>query len=1048
MSECERTSQEPHDRDESFPQPSVGPATGPEELGQIGRYHLLEGIGKGGFGIVYLAEQREPVRRQVALKVIKPGMDSQQVIARFEAERQALALLDHPNIARVFDGGTTEAGRPYFVMELVRGLPITAYCDQQRLTLEERLKLFAEVCEGVQHAHQKGIIHRDIKPSNILVSEQGGGPVPKIIDFGVAKAIGQPLTERTLFTEQGQLVGTPEYMSPEQASLTIEHADARSDIYSLGVVLYELLTGALPFDWQEIRKAGPAEIQRIIRETEPPRPSTRLSSSGEGGKQIAERRHTDLATLTRRVRRELEWIPLKAMRKEPERRYRTASELADDVRRYLRGDPLLAGPESLTYRVRKLVRKHAGLVASAAGILVALTMGLIIVTNLYMKGETARAAAAVAEEKAREAQVQAETERDKAREAQTQAEQHHQEALMARDEAQREAKVLEAMVRFLRSANKLDVSDSAISGEDLQHLAGSNSLRSLLVPNTRIADEDLIHLKDVVSLENLILGKTQITDAGLAYLQNLTALKSLCVHGTQVSDAGLIHLQKLHSLDYLCLANTQVTDAGLAHLTALPALADLRLEGTRVTDAGLAHLQNLTSLESLCIEGTQVGDAGLAYLENLRSLNYLCLANTKVTDAGLAHLKVLTSLRDLRLWGTQVTKAGIEELRRSLPNCKVHGPALAPTPVAKIPAENLKIPENLQACADNLRRIHAAIKKYEADAHRLPNWLSDLVPNYLSREILLCPVHPDQVKAPFYPDPNLPCSYNYEFPPIRDSGSGVIVREWKTHQVSQYGDVVPVVRCVTHGSDRTLNVSLGGQVYLSWLGWEHVFTPDHREAGPDTARGQSVARWEFDKTDASVVPDLSGNGLTARLAGGARVVTDPQRGRVLSLNGEDAYVDCGNAESLNITDTITLTAWIKIGAGGSQEQTLVGKGFSYGLELYRGMVGFHFAVAGNGDVSTSWPQQLSRSDWHHVAGTYDGHVLAVYVDGGLRGSYRSTGKIATTGFNVNLGRCSRPTSPPRGSFFHGFLDDVRIYNFGLTAPQVQAVYRGEDPMAQ
>jgi len=282
----------------------------------IGRYELLELLGEGGMGLVYLAQQKEPVRRRVALKIIKPGMDSRRVIARFEAERQMLALLDHPNIARVLDAGTTDTGRPYFVMEYVKGIPITRYCDEHKLDIEKRLKLFRRVCEAVHHAHQKGIIHRDMKPSNIIVSVQDDKAVPKIIDFGIAKAITQPLTEETLYTRQGQLLGTPEYMSPEQADMSNEDIDTRADIYSLGVVLYELLAGALPFEHAVLEKLGFAELQRTLKEEEPPRPSLRLTALGEEAKKIAERRHTQVVTLARRLHRELEWIPLKAMRKD------------------------------------------------------------------------------------------------------------------------------------------------------------------------------------------------------------------------------------------------------------------------------------------------------------------------------------------------------------------------------------------------------------------------------------------------------------------------------------------------------------------------------------------------------------------------------------------------------------------------------------------------------------------------------------------------------------------------------------------------------------
>ena len=357
--------------------------------GQIGPYKLLRTLGEGGFGVVFLAEQHEPVKRQVALKVIKPGMDTKQVIARFEAERQALALLDHPNIAHVFDAGATDAGRPYFVMEHVRGVPITEYCDRERLSLEDRLGLFNQVCEAIQHAHQKGIIHRDIKPSNILVTIHENKPLPVVIDFGVAKAIAQRLTEKTLFTEQGQLIGTPEYMSPEQAEMTNQDIDTRSDIYSLGVLLYELLTGALPFDPSTLRHAALGEIQRIIREEEPPRPSTRLSSLGEEATQVARRRRTEVGNLTRRLHKELEWIPLKAIRKRREERYRSASELADDVRNYLSGAPLAAGPPGAAYRIGKFLRRYYWASAVVGLLLTILCSSSVI--SLFFYRQTKRA---------------------------------------------------------------------------------------------------------------------------------------------------------------------------------------------------------------------------------------------------------------------------------------------------------------------------------------------------------------------------------------------------------------------------------------------------------------------------------------------------------------------------------------------------------------------------------------------------------------------------------------------------------------------------------
>jgi len=355
--------------------------------GWIDCYQLLSVLGEGGMGIVYLAEQTEPIKRQVALKIIKPGMDSKRVIARFEAERQALALLDHPNIAHVYDAGTTEAGRPYFVMEYVKGLSITEHCDRHKLTIEERLRLFQQVCEAVQHAHQKGIIHRDIKPSNILVSVENDRSIPKIIDFGVAKALAQPLTERTLVTEQGQLFGTPEYMSPEQADMGSEDIDTRSDIYSLGVLLYVLLTGVLPFDSDTLRGNGIDHIRKVICETDPKTPSTRLTKLGDEALQIAHNRKMEIQTLTRHLRKELEWIPIKAMHKDRAERYRSSSELADDVENYLKGAPLMAGPPSAMYKLRKFVRRNRVLVTGIAAVIAVLIAGVVVSMLFAIKVE-------------------------------------------------------------------------------------------------------------------------------------------------------------------------------------------------------------------------------------------------------------------------------------------------------------------------------------------------------------------------------------------------------------------------------------------------------------------------------------------------------------------------------------------------------------------------------------------------------------------------------------------------------------------------------------
>jgi serine/threonine protein kinase/tetratricopeptide (TPR) repeat protein len=390
------------------PGSDTAPAESLDAGTQIGPYRLVELIGEGGMGAVYLARQTEPVKRLVALKVIKAGMDSRQVLARFEAERQALALMDHPNIARVLDAGLAgvvagvppsggapedrlkaglqQGGRPYFVMELVKGIPITRFCDERRLTPRERLELFIPVCHAIQHAHQKGVIHRDVKPSNVLVALYDGKPVPKVIDFGVAKAAGQPLTEKTLVTGLGAVVGTPEYMSPEQAELNQLDIDTRSDIYSLGILLYELLTGTTPLTRKRIRDAALLELLRVIREEEPQKPSTRISTTDELPS-IAANRGTEPARLTRQLRGELDWIVMKALEKDRARRYETANGFAMDVQRYLADEPVSAGPPSVVYRLRKFARRNRGSVVAVSLVCLALVCGFIGTTFGLVRAE-------------------------------------------------------------------------------------------------------------------------------------------------------------------------------------------------------------------------------------------------------------------------------------------------------------------------------------------------------------------------------------------------------------------------------------------------------------------------------------------------------------------------------------------------------------------------------------------------------------------------------------------------------------------------------------
>jgi serine/threonine protein kinase len=436
---------------------------GSEEM--VGNFKLLQKIGEGGFGIVYMAEQQHPVRRRVALKIIKAGMDTRQVVARFEAERQALARMDHPNIARVLDAGATARGRPYFVMELVRGVPITEYCDQANVPTRERLELFILVCKAIQHAHQKGIIHRDIKPSNILITLHDGVPVPKVIDFGIAKAIDQPLTDKTLFTRFEQFIGTPAYMSPEQAELSGLDIDTRSDIYSLGVLLYELLTGRPPFDPKELQKAGLDEIRRTIREKDPPTPSRRLSTLAQADiATAAKQRGCEPGRLTGLIRGDLDWIVMKAMEKNRARRYDTANGVAMDIGRHLQNLPIEARSQSSIYRLQKMVRRNSVAVATAGAVVLALAVGLGVSTRLFFKERSAHQRALAAEQE--EGRLYKEADTARANEASLRVAAEANE-IKAQTEAARSAQVAQFMKNILQG-----VGPGVAKGLDTQLLRG------------------------------------------------------------------------------------------------------------------------------------------------------------------------------------------------------------------------------------------------------------------------------------------------------------------------------------------------------------------------------------------------------------------------------------------------------------------------------------------------------------------------------------------------------------------------------------------------
>ncbi|MBL8878913.1 MAG: protein kinase [Phycisphaerales bacterium] len=665
----------------------------------VGRYKLLQKIGEGGFGAVFMAEQREPVVRKVAIKIIKVGMDTRQVIARFEAERQALALMDHPNIARVLDAGASDSGRPYFVMEYVAGDPITAFADAHKLNIRARLELFASVCSAVQHAHSKGVIHRDIKPHNVLVSMVDGRAHAKVIDFGIAKATGGRLTEKTLFTEHRQLIGTPEYMSPEQAEGSPD-LDTRTDVYALGVLLYELLAGVTPFDASRLRAAAYAEMQRIIREEEPPAPSMKISRSLDKLASTAAARKVEPGRLSALVRGELDWIVLKALDKDRARRYETPSQFAADVQRFLAGEAVLAGPVSAVYRLGKLLKRNKA--AAVAGAMVCVVMMLATGVSWWFAFEAAQ-------------------QRDRALASEAETRRQSQIAVasaMAEAAAQQRLADAEAFMRcgsFNAKTRSVTLQETPSAGA-VRHMAGVHA-ESLWIDIDSDAHVDLdetfrlIAARDsgLKALITLDLVGAPVTDARLKELARadtgLKALTTLNLWCTQVTDAGLKELARadtgLKALTTLILkekvltdgvpflhdGSLQVTDAGVRELaradTGLKQLTTLDLLGTQVTDEGLKALARadtgLKSLTALNLGYTNVTDAGVRELARaetgLKALTTLDLGGTQVTDAGLKELARadtgLKALTTLSLYSTQVTDAGTEEIRRRFPNIHI-----------------------------------------------------------------------------------------------------------------------------------------------------------------------------------------------------------------------------------------------------------------------------------------------------------------------------------------------------------------------------------------
>jgi serine/threonine protein kinase len=674
---------------------SPGPPA--EAVGRVlaGRYKLLQQIGEGGMGTVFLARQTEPVQRLVAVKLIRSGMDSRAMLTRFEAERQALALMDHPNIARVLDGGATPDGRPYFVMDLVQGVPITRYCDEQCLTPRQRLELFVSVCQAIQHAHQKGIIHRDIKPSNVLVAHYDDRPVVKVIDFGVAKATGEQLSEQTPHTGLGTIVGTVEYMSPEQASLNNLDVDTRSDVYSLGVLLYELLTGAPPFRSQELKQAGLLEVLRVIREQEPPRPSTKLSTA-DGLPALAANRGTEPKRLTALVRGELDWIVMKALEKDRTRRYETATDFAADVQRYLDNEPVAAGPPSASYRLRKFIRRNKGPVLAAALVVLALLGGMVGTTLGLVRAEQRREEAEQARHNEAIQRATAQANAHKALAAAA-------EETKAREQVQKHLTQVERGIQLLGSIfENLDPNAEEKEGKPLRVLLGER-----LDLATRELEGETIGAPLAVARLQRTLGCSQWA---LGYPEKAIALL-VKARATFTTRLGPDHRDTLWCMSELALAYHSAGELELA-----VSLFEETLQRQK-TALGPDHPDTLTSMNNLAEGYRSVGklDRAFRLWEEMFRLSK--------AKGGLNHSGTLMWLNNL-VMGYE--EAGMLDQARPLMEVILRRAKAAPRPDQRIIATCMN---NLAGCYKASGDFARALPLYE-DALKI-------------RTAKLGPVHPD-----------------------------------------------------------------------------------------------------------------------------------------------------------------------------------------------------------------------------------------------------------------------------------------------------------------
>ena len=1040
--------------------PTEGPGT------VIGRYKLLEKIGEGGMASVYMAEQKQPIRRRVALKIIKLGMDSKQVIARFEAERQALALMDHPNIAKVLDAGTTDTGRPYFVMELVRGVAITEFCDKNHLSTRERLGLFVSVCQAVQHAHQKGIIHRDIKPSNVMVTLHDGEPVPKVIDFGIAKAVNQQLTEKTVFTRYAQMIGTPEYMSPEQAEMSGLDVDIRTDVFSLGVLLYELLTGTTPFDAEYLRDKGYAELQRIIREEEPTKPSTKISTLGEAMIDVAKHRRTSPDLLQRLIRADLDWIVMKTLEKDRNRRYDSISEFVADIRRHLNHEPVLAGRPSTLYRVRKFVRRRRALVAAASTVAAVIVVGFVVSTALYLRAEQAWKHEAVAHTRAERAETTANEQRKLAEEQRAEAE-------TARDEAQQYSETLSTIVPFfdwddwfvkwpwaglgrtiptqVALAGAAETFEATFKGPPLlrakaySYFAGSlpdvqaerYGKKALEIRRDQLGESDPLTLvtmnhlgfqhiwtgqldkAEPVLIEAIQIGRRALGESHLVTRDSMeclaTLVKELELRGTDECHNGYY--------DKAVLAFGRADRLRRSWLDKPSRAVAVGYHAMALHELGRAHEAQiaLERLRHLCEDNQTVWAEDQKCLWKMERLlssksSTFCTAWERL-EAG--NLKEVTELL-----GELESRPGPEDISTTDP--------LQSLTRAVARAYYLRASRSYKRGGP----INKVLLDYEAAVHI---------------------------------DPELAVAFHD------------LARLQAANPVAQFRDGVEAVERASKACELTewknpLYVETLAAAYaeagdfnsaVSWLKKAiDVFPKEERATYHERMKVQlnayqsrlpyripkaqpMVAWWKLDETEGQTATGSTGNGRDGRVVGDSSWGSG-RIGGALSFDGEGDYIDCGNDPAFDITDEITVASWIKVSQFTTFCQAVVAKAdSSWRLQRWWTTPFMEFSCHGivtetNELGTVVGTVDVSDGQWHHVAGVYDGQRICLYIDGILDNFEFASGKMAVDDYPVSVGSHSYSEGPGGRRYWNGAIDDVRIYNYALSAEEVKMLHGGKE----